>query len=404
MAGFGRLAVLGTARGTASALGLLAVLLVARALSPEQLGHWSLALAVQGYALHLGEFGLRSVATTEAARAGARLPELLARYLRLRLAMTALALALVILGCALWRSADLPLVTLVALSILPIALQLDWLALVDGRIWLASGLLLARPIAFLLLLLLWPAALDPGQVAVCFLAAWVVAAMLSWAALRRPAPDRPGTLPTASLMIRRGACLAAVTLGNQLQLSADLLVVGWALGSAAAGDYWLAGQILVAGLLFANAAGQTALAHLPSLVHRPERFGHALAAEGRRVLVLAIIGVAVAIPAAPVLLPPLFGADHAGAVTVLLWLLPWFVLQHPTTVLQAGLTAAGREKAVLWANLLAAVALLPALAGAAAAGSLTAFALARAAAETVRLAALLLALAPALAAQTSTKA
>ena len=66
------------ARGGAALLGLASVLVVARALSAEDLGRWSLALAVQGYALHLGEFGLRAVVTTEAARAGRRLPELLA--------------------------------------------------------------------------------------------------------------------------------------------------------------------------------------------------------------------------------------------------------------------------------------------------------------------------------------
>ena len=67
-----------------------------------------------------------------------------------------------------------------------------------------------------------------------------------------------------------GAMLALVTLTNQAQLSADLLVVGWSLGAPQAGDYYLASQILVAGLLFANAAGQIALARLPGLAARPE--------------------------------------------------------------------------------------------------------------------------------------
>jgi hypothetical protein len=61
--------MLALARG-ASLLGLGAVLMIARSLPPSELGRWSLALAVQGYALHLGEFGLRAVVTTEAARAG----------------------------------------------------------------------------------------------------------------------------------------------------------------------------------------------------------------------------------------------------------------------------------------------------------------------------------------------
>jgi hypothetical protein len=66
-----RLLTLGAARGLASIMGFAALLVVARALSPEQLGLWSLALAVQGYALHFAEFGLRSAVTAEAACAGA---------------------------------------------------------------------------------------------------------------------------------------------------------------------------------------------------------------------------------------------------------------------------------------------------------------------------------------------
>ncbi|MGD9510254.1 MAG: lipopolysaccharide biosynthesis protein [Geminicoccaceae bacterium] len=388
---FGRVAVLGIARGAASGFGLLAVVLIARALPPDQLGRWSLALAVQGYALHLGEFGLRSAVTTEAGRAGRRLPELLARYFRLRLLMSALAVALIVAGCAAWRPADLQLVTLAGLSILPIALQLDWLALVDGRIWLASGLLVVRPLIFLLLVALWPDEPAAEEIAVCFLVAWMVAAASSWFALRRPVADLCGTLCGVSRMLRRGACLAGVTIGNQLQLSADLLVVGWALGATAAGDYWLASQVLVAGLLFANAAGQLALARLPGLADDPARFGSAVLREGVGILAVALAGAAMALLAAPAL-PPLLGAEHAGVAAILPWLLPWFVLQHPTTVLQAALTACGGEKAVLRANLLGGAALLLALGAALMVGSLPAFALARCAAEIVRLAVLILAL------------
>ena len=237
--GLGRLAVLGLARGAAAGFGFLCVMLLARALSPEQLGHWSLALAVQGYALHLGEFGLRAVVTTEAARAGRRLPELLARYLRLRLALTALALAVVLGGCALWRPNDLPLVALVTLSILPIALQLDWLALVDDRVGLAAVLLLVRPLAFVALLVLWRGRLDLYLTGACFLASWTLAAATSWLALRRPAAIHIGSVPASSLMVRRGRRLATVTVTNQLQLNADLVVVGWTVGAAGAGNYWL---------------------------------------------------------------------------------------------------------------------------------------------------------------------
>ena len=363
-------------------------MLLARALSPEQLGHWSLALAVQGYALHLGEFGLRAVVTTEAAPAGRHLPELLARYLRLRLALTALALAVVLGGCALWRPNDLPLVALVTLPILPIALQLDWMALVDDRVGLAAVLLLVRPLAFVALLVLWRGRLDLYLTGACFLASWTMAAAASWMTLRRPATNHIGSVSASSLMLRRGGRLATVTVTNQLQLNADLVAIGWTVGAAGAGNYWLASQVLVAGLLFANAAGQVALARMPVLVGDRDRFGHAVEGEMARILCLAVPAAAVAAFASPWLLPPLFGEEHAVVASVLLWLLPWFVLQHPTTVLQAALTAAGRETCVLRANLVAVTVLLPALAVAAATSSLAAFALARSFAEAARLAVL----------------
>ena len=380
--------MLGTARGIAAGLGLAGVLLVARLLSPAQLGHWSLALAVQGYALHLGEFGLRSVVTTEAAHAGRLWTRLLGRYLALRLAASAAVLAVVVAGCALLRPGELQLVGLVTLSILPIALQLDWLAMVDDRARLAAGLLLVRPLAFLALLGLWPGAVGPLGIASCFLLGWVMAAVLSWTACRRPQVLAAGSVPSPARMLRRGAALAVVTVTNQAQLSADLLVVGLSLGAAPAGDYYLASQVLVAGLLFANAAGQIALARLPALAVQPPLLRAALRGEMLALLRLAgAAAVATALAGAAVM-PILFGAEHAGAAVPLLWLLPWFVLQHPSTLLQAALTAVGREADVIRVNLVALLVLFAGLAAAANGTTLEAFALARCVAEATRVLAL----------------
>jgi O-antigen/teichoic acid export membrane protein len=388
-AGARRLATLGGARGLAALLGLGGVLLVARALTPEQLGQWSLALAVQGYALHLGEFGLRSVVTTEASRAGDRLPGLLRRYLGLRLALTVMTMVVVTLGAALSRPQDMLLIGLVTLSIVPIALQLDWLALVDDRAGLAAALLLVRPLALLALVGLYRVDLTPTLLAACYLAAWALSALASCTSLRRTSVrHRGGSLPTLTDMLRRGAALALVTITNQAQLSADLLVVGWSLGAASAGDYYLAGQILVAALLFANASGQIALARLPELAREPHRLRAALAAETLHLLGLAVptaLGLGMV---ASSLLPMLFGLEHDGAATALWWLLPWFLLQNLTTLLQAGLTAARHERAVLRANLVLLLALAPGLGLAALGGTLGGFAAARSAAELARLVAL----------------
>jgi O-antigen/teichoic acid export membrane protein len=383
-----RLALLGVARGVAAGLGLAGVLIVARLLSPAQLGQWSLALAVQGYALHLGEFGLRGVVTTEAARAGRQLPRLLRRYLALRLAISAMVLTLVTAECALLRPGEVPLVGLVTLTIVPVALQLDWLALVDDRPRLAAGLLVVRPLAFLALLGLAPASNGLIGIAGCFLVAWILAALLSWTACRRPAPSAAGSVPSPARMLRRGAALAAVAVTNQAQLSADLLVVGWALGASPAGDYYLASQVLVAGLLFANAAGQIALARLPAVAAQPPMLLAALTRELTALVRVAGAGAAAIALSGSTLMPLLFGAEHAGAAVPLLWLLPWFVLQHPSTLFQAALAAVGREDDVVRANLLALGVLLVGLAAAADGTSLAAFAVVRGVAEATRLVAL----------------
>jgi O-antigen/teichoic acid export membrane protein len=151
-AGIARLLILGGSRAAAAVLAFGAAALLARSLSPEALGAWAVALAVQGYALHLGELGLRSVATAEAARGPNRVPALLARYLPLRLGVSAAVLAAVAAGAGLLAPTQAPVVILAAAGVLATAAQLDWVALADGRHALAGALLLVRPAAFLALL------------------------------------------------------------------------------------------------------------------------------------------------------------------------------------------------------------------------------------------------------------
>jgi O-antigen/teichoic acid export membrane protein len=112
-------------------------------------------------------------------------------------------------------------------------------------------------------------------------------------------------------------------------------------------------------------------------------------ADLRLVLGTAAIGALAILVMAPLLLPWAFGPAYAPVVGLVVWLLPWFVLQHATTVLQAALTAARRGDRLLLANGWMLAALVPGLALAWAIGDLRAFALARGLAESVRVVALL---------------
>lgn len=383
-----RLLLMAGARASAAALGFLAALLIARAFDPAALGTWGMSLAVQGWALHLGELGLRSAVTREAARRPDTTLSLLARYLPPRLLASALVVAAVVVGAAVLAPDSAVVVGLVTLAILPAALQLDWIPLAQGREGRAAALLIARPAAFVLLFLLVP---PDGLIglAALFLGAWTAAAVVTWRDW--PAHGPPAAIGSRTL-IRRGAPLCGVTCLNQAQLGLDLLAVGATLGATAAGPYWLASQIAVAGLVVANAANQLALARLAPL--EGGAFGTALTRELRTVTA-AGIAVAVLLAAAAPLTPLLFGATHAGAGYLLLWLLPWLVLQHPTALLQGALAARGQGGRALAATAIGAATLVAGLIVALRSGSPEAFAVARAAAEAARLAALGLALAPA---------
>jgi O-antigen/teichoic acid export membrane protein len=186
-------------------------------------------------------------------------------------------------------------------------------------------------------------------------------------------------------MLRMGVPLALVTLSNQGLLAADLFLVGLLLGLETAGAYYLASSLVVAGLVLANAANQIATARTGALLHDPG----ALAGELRRQLATAsIVGAALGLAGAaagPSLVPALFGPGFAEVVPLLLALLPWLALQHPSAVLQGALAGADRGRALLLGNLAMAAALAAALGPALAAGSAVGCALARTVAEAARL-------------------
>ncbi len=362
------------------------MLVAARSAGPAAIGVWSMAVAIQGYALQLGELGLRSVATAEAVRTRGGARALIGRYLLLRLAMSTATILAALALVELFRPEHFGLMALTLLSLFAAALQLDWVSLADGRSLAASLPLLVRPAAFLLALLAWPGSSTPADIALAFLISWTVAAMVSLPVLGLPARTMGRHPPLPALdMLRGGVGFAAVSLLAQCQLSADLLLVGWTLGVEAAGNYYLAAAVAVAATVLANAAGQLALARMGSGRGCPEsiRWGlRRLCAEG------CAAGLAVALAlalAAPPLLAALVGGDFARASALLPWLAPWVALVHLTTPLQAALGAAGLQRAALRANLASAAVLAPLLGLAAWIGEAWAFALARSLAELVRL-------------------
>ncbi len=380
------LVFLGGARAVAALSGFLAVSLLTRGLTPYEFGVWSLLLALHAYALQLGELGLRSVMTAEAGAAPARARALLLPCLRIRWSASALALTGAVVGTVILAPAFLLPAVLVFASLFPATVQFDWIALARGRATLASLLFLVRPASFLLLVVLWWwSGGGLASLALAYVAGWTLAALaaLPSLALLPPAGDPPAG--ARRRLLRRGLPLCAVSFTSEAQYTLDLLVAGLVLGAAAVGEFYLAHAIAMAGLVFANAAGQLALARMSALAERPLAFGQRLRSELGIVFVTALSLGLVMVTVAPHVVPYAFGAAYGHAAILLVWLLPWFLLQHLTTVLQSTLAAVGRERRVLTGNLAMLAVLLPALAVAAWIGDLRAFAAARGLAEAARL-------------------
>lgn len=379
---------LGGARVAVAGLTALGALLVAPALGPAQLGVWAMLLACQGWTLHLAEAGLRSVVTAEAIRTSGGAMALLPVYLALRLPLAAIVGIAGVVLAFLVEPAALQAAALIATSLPAVALQLDWMALVAGRARAASLLLLVRPATFCLLIALTPAPLTVERAALAFALAWWLAALLSWPTVRIPNSGVPATLPPPSALdlIGRGLPLMVLTLGNQALLSLDLLLVGAWAGREAAGHYYLAAAIAVAGTAFANAINQLAMARLAVWRDDPAGLRQAVAAELRQALLLGLAPALALALAGPVLLPSLFGAAFAPSGLLLAAFAPWLLLQHGTALLQGALVAGGQTKPLLRANFtMLAVAVAGALLGLVL-GELVLVALARGLAELARLA------------------
>lgn len=384
MADLVRIGALGGSRALAAGVGFLAVWQIAARLGPEALGVWSIGLACFGFALHVSEWGLRSVITAEAGADRMTSPALLARYLKLRMSTTLLVAIIVFTGTSLFWPNYQTLMALLLLCTFAVGLMLDWIALVDDKLLIAGGCLLVRPIGFCFILWLVPSLDTPILVAAAFATAWWLAAAVTWPLGRglKPAKAPP---KSQRELLTLGVPLMGNTMINQMQLSLDLLLVGLLAGAALAGQYYLAAAIAAAGLVFAHATAQIATARMARFRGDPAAFQ----AELRRKLLITV-AVALGLAAGLVfigrpLMPILFGAEFKIAGTLLLWFVPWFVLAGISSHMQGALTANLQQKLISFGNLALIAGLIPALAVAWLLKSPEAFAVARGVAEATRL-------------------
>lgn len=347
---------LALARLLAALFGFLVTTLLARALGPADYGRLAMLLALQGQALLFAELGLRSVVTADCGDNPAAVRGTLHAYLGLRLAFAAVVAAIGLSLALKFVPGSAAAATVLLSALFASALLCDWVALARGHAVEASLPLLLRPCvpALALSTLFACGGAIAFEAAAAWLAAgWWVAALVSLAALRHLPKTTDASATAVMTLLSRAVPLGLAGVAAQALLAVDIVLIGLFFGPAQAGHYQIAAGVLTAGLAFANAASQLGLA-------RAGRFRERVGAQKQALLfgLTAMLGLgfslaAVAALLAPLVLPTLFGEAYRPAADMLLWLLPWFALQHASGWLQGVLAALARERAVFCANLAA---------------------------------------------------
>lgn len=323
-----RAAVLIAFDGASKALALLASIWVARAFGPDGFGALSVAQSVAMAAQIVATCGLESWAVRAAVASPQRSLQLASTVMRLRLALGAVVIAALLGGAALAgpRQGIGLLVVVYGLSAWTGALSLQWLTQ-SGRATHVMGAaqVLAQGVYLGLVVLLasrtserlWvvPAALIAGE---------LVAAAVNFGWVRR----RLGALPPAAswretlAMLREAAPLAASQAFRAVGFASDLVIAGLLLPIAVAGLYGAALKVFQVGI---SAASLYLIVALPRLVRVRENDPADLPRQLHRsmaVLTLSALPplLLVGIAGEPIM-AAVFGADFAGAIAPLRWLL-----------------------------------------------------------------------------------
>jgi O-antigen/teichoic acid export membrane protein len=331
-------------------VGFLVTLYLARILAPASFGIINIGMAVLGYLSLLGSPGIQMVETRNAAAAEGGMPARAGAILSMRLMAAPVLICLTYAGLTLGGvpAATRDVVALYSLSLIPLALSLDWLfqGKEDFRGVMISRLL--NSVVFGLAVFACVRQESEVRLApVAFLAGNVAGTLLLGAAYRRRfgLPEL-GWKPSQWLQLLR-ANVPAGTAMFLAQSATNLppIVIGILLSNADAGIY-SAGMKLIFLLLIVDRTLNALFLPVATryAVSRSEEFPALLSAALTAVLVVMVpvlIGTCILAPPAILLI---FGAGYEGAVPVVRVLTGYVLLTLLNSLVVCTLVAFGRTR------------------------------------------------------------
>ncbi len=343
------LAILGGDAG-GRAIGFLVTLYLARVLAPSSFGIMNIGLAVLGYLSLVGSPGIQIVETRNAAAEAGGMPQRVGAVLSMRLVLAAVLIPLTCAGVS-WSGVPettRDVVMLYSLSLIPMALSLDWLfqGKEDFRGVMLSRILNAVVFAVVIFLLVHSASqirLTP----LAFLAGNAAGALVLGAMYRRRfgIPELAWDPAAWVKLLRENVPAGIAVLLAQSVTNLPPIVIGILLSNAEAGIY-SAGMKLIYLLLLADRTLNALFLPMATryAVSRREEYPALLSAALTVIFVFMVpVLIATCILAGPAVLL-IFGPGYEGAVPVVRVLTGFVLVTLLNSLMVCTLVAFGRTR------------------------------------------------------------
>jgi O-antigen/teichoic acid export membrane protein len=348
------------------AIGFVVTAYLARVLEPAGFGMIGVGMAVLGYLQLIGSPGIQVLETRNVAASAHDLPSRAGAVLSLRLLLALILIG--ITGVVLWLWVDggqmRAVVLLHALSLLPMALLLDWVLQGKERF---APFSLARALGYVAYAVaVFAFVRGTGDVTlapVCFLVGNVVTTLLvGWMVAKEHAWIVPTWNPGmwASIMIENLPVGGALVLG-QMVVNFPPLLIAWVLTTPDVGVYSAAMKLTFLFLFVDRILNFMLLPMLTrQMTTRPAEVPRLFALSVKLVLLGAIPLALCGIIISPLLMELVFGTNYAGGALILRILMGYVAFTLVNTIFTCVLLAAKREKAYLRMMSLGAVVLVAA--------------------------------------------
>ncbi len=348
---------MGGGRIAQTLLSFITVSILARALGAEQLGIYSILMAIFAYGSHFSDFGLRSIILSEWNNKHYDSKSGVNSYFACRLALSLLVCCIgYLIAAFLYPEYDFELF-IVLTSTIFISLQLDWFLIANGRYNLAGWVLAIRPLAYLVGVIVFYQLkfLNLTVLVTLFVFSWLIFSLSTYLYAKGNLPKvsiRLFSFPESQRLLAKGLPLLMVALISQGIQNADLIFIGYRYGAEEAGQYFIANSIIIAGMVFANASSQIALGKMSHYVDDHELLLNKIKSEMRLLLGMAcILAVGIYI-FSNLFIPLFFGDQYFKAVELISYFLAYFVASYISGFLTSCMIVIGKQKKLMAINIL----------------------------------------------------